>query len=184
MLVPNDAEYDFGGIYEVSVYADRPNIMCEELEAYGYTVIRPSIYHSRVDQNSVLFIIYVAASTLIIFALAFISNAILQRVYNTKIKQYTVFRSLGVVKKEMNLIVLLEFLLIATTAIILAFIAMYALYFIFKFEFLNVIIFNNAIVTLIYFAVMFMFIMYIVSRFNKRLYQYSVQSTFKAEVSN
>lgn len=184
LLVPNDAEYDFGGIYEVSVYADRPNVMCEELEAYGYTVIRPSIYHSRVDQNSVLFIIYVAASTLIIFALAFISNAILQRVYNTKIKQYTVFRSLGVVKKEMNLIVLLEFLLIATTAIILAFIAMYALYFIFKFEFLNVIIFNNAIVTLIYFAVMFMFIMYIVSRFNKRLYQYSVQSTFKAEVSN
>ena len=148
LLVPNDCEYDFGGVYETTVYAERPNVMCEDLERFGYTVIRPSIYHSRVDQNSVLFIIYVAASTLIVFALAFISNAILQRVYNTKIKQYTVFRSLGVVKKEMNFIVLMEFLLIALTAIILAFIAVYAAYFIFKFEFLNVIIFNNVIVTL------------------------------------
>ena len=184
LLVPDNCEYEFGGVYEVTVYAERPNVVCDELEVYGYTVIRPSIYHSRVDQNSVLFIIYVAASTLIVFALAFISNAILQRVYNTKIKQYTVFRSLGVVKKEMNFIVLLEFLLIASTAVVLAFGFIYALYFIFRFEFLNVIIFNNIIVTLIYFAVMFLFILYIVSRFNKRLYQYSVQSTFKAEVSN
>lgn len=184
LLVPIDCKYDFGDVYEVTLYADTPNSASEELEDLGYTVIRPSIYYSEIDQNFTLFIIYVVASTLIVFALGYISNAILLRIYNSKIKQYTVFRSLGVVKKGMNLIVFLEFLLIALCAIISAFIIIYIAHYTFEFEFLDVLKYNNLTVTTIYFIVMILFALLVVKKFNKRLFTYSVQSTFKTEVSN
>ena len=106
------------------------------------------------------------------------------RVYDSKIKQYTVFRSLGVVKKEMKFIVLLEFLVIAISAIVFAYISIYLINMIFNFEFLEVLKYNNIVVTLIYLVIMLLFVLFVVSRFNKKLFTYSVQSTFKTEVSN
>lgn len=184
LMIPPTCHYEFGDVYEVSVYADKPNDAADELEQFGYTIVRPSIFFSEIDQNVTLFIIYVVASTLIVFTIGFISNAILLRVYSSKIKQYTVFRSFGVVKKEMNFIVLLEFLIIASAAISLAYITMYIINFSFAFEFLEVLKYNNLTVTIIYVIVMLLFVLFVVSKFNKRLFTYSVQSTFKAEVNN
>ena len=184
LMIPTTCHYEFGDVYEVSVYADKPNDAADQLEEFGYTVIRPSIFYSEIDQNLTLFIIYVVASTLIVFTIGFISNAILLRVYSSKIKQYTVFRSIGVVKKEMNFIVLLEFLIIASVAVAFAYIAMYIINFAFDFEFLEVLKYNNLTVTLIYLMVMLLFVLFVVGKFNKRLFTYSVQSTFKSEVSN
>ena len=53
-----------------------------------------------------------------------------------------------------------------------------------NFEFLDVIKYNNLLVSVIYFLIMFLFVLFVVSKFNKRLYTYSVQSTFKVEVNN
>ena len=184
LMIPVDCEYNFGDVYEVSLYADKPNDASNQLEKLGYTVIRPSIFNSEFDQNYTLFVIYVVASTMIVFTLGFIANTILLRVYNSKIKQYTVFRSLGVVKKEMNLIVLFEFLIIALAAILFAYISIYTVNFVFNFEFLDVIKYNNLLVSSIYFIMMLLFVLFVVSKFNKRLYTYSLQSTFKVEVSN
>ena len=179
LMIPVDCEYVFDEVYEVSIYATTPNDACDQLEQFGYTVIRPSVYYSEIDQNFTLFIIYVAASTIIVFTLGFIANTILLRVYDSKIKQYTVFRSLGVVKKEMNLIVLFEFLVIAVIAALFAYLLIYAANFLFDFEFLNVVNYNNLLVSFVYFLVMLLFVLFVVSRFNKRLYTYSLQSTFK-----
>lgn len=183
-VMPQDYIYEFNNnVYEVSFYAERPNEAAKELEKMGYTVIRPSVYYSEITQNQMLFIIYVIASTLIVFALGIISVAVLLRIYNAKIKQYTVFRSLGVVENQMNFLVLLEFLFISLLAILLAYLTVYIVYFIFKIEYLNVIRYNNFTVSLIYFVAMLLFVLFVVSRFNKRLYKYSVQNTFKDEVS-
>jgi len=183
-IMPNDYIYEFNNnVYEVSFYAERPNEAAKELEAMGYTVIRPSVYYSEITQNQMMFIIYVVASTLIVFALGIISVAVLLRIYNAKIKQYTVFRSLGVVEKQMNFLILLEFLFVSLLAILLAYLTVYIIYWTFEIEYLNVIRYNNFTVSLIYFIVMLLFVLFVVSRFNKRLYKYSVQNTFKDEVS-
>lgn len=183
LLLPVDCQYEFGGVYEVCIYADRPNSTTTKLEELGYSVIRPSIYYSKVDQNYTLFLIYVVVSTLIVFTLGFISNAILLRLYDSKIKQYTVFRSLGVVKKEMKFIVLLEFLVISLFAIITAYISIYLVNLIFEFEFLDVLKYNNLSISLLYMLAMIIFVLFVVNKFNKRLFMYSVQNTFKTEVS-
>lgn len=179
--LPKDYQPVFLNDYEVTIYAERPNELEKELKNDGYTVIRPSIDYVETSQNQLLFYTYVLLSTLIIFVLSFVSYIILSRIYVSKNKEYTVFRTLGILKKDMSVIVSLEIMLIAIAATILGYAIIYILYFTIESEYLNVVRYNNFLISMIYFVVMIYFSYYISKKFNKKLFKYSVQTTFKGE---
>lgn len=182
IIMPYDYEYEFDNVYEVVIYADKPNEAYDQLEEMGYTVLRPSIDFKQVSQNQLLFITYVVISVIIIMVLAFVSYTILSRIYISKNKDYTVFRTLGVIKDKMDFVVSIEIMTISLVASIVSFILLYVLYYLFNVNYLNIVVYNNLTITVIYYITMFLFTLFITKRFNKRLFKYSVQTSFKGEV--
>ncbi|MDE5715935.1 MAG: hypothetical protein K2I42_07400, partial [Anaeroplasmataceae bacterium] len=170
-------------IYELTVYASKPKECIKNLEALGLTVLRPSIGYNDFSVNLLLLYIYVIISIIVIFVLSFICYAVLSRIYISKNKEYTVFRSLGIMNKQMNKIVLLEMVFIALVASILAFIAMYVIYFTTHWAFLNIVTYNTFGITLLYYITIFLFSILIARRFNRRLFKLSVQTSLKGDVA-
>lgn len=182
-ILPNDFVAEFEHVYEVSIYAEKPSTAYNQLEKLGLTVLRPSVDFAEVSQNQLLFIAYVIISTVVIMVLFFVSYIVLSRIYISKNKDYMVFRTLGIVKKKMCFVVSAEIIYISFVGTILAFITVYLLYFIFGIKYLNVVAYNNLGTTVIYFIVMYLFSYFTAQKFNKRLFKFSVQTSFKGEVA-
>lgn len=170
-------------VYELTVYAQKPKECTKSLESLGLTVLRPSIGYDDFSVNLLLLYIYVIISLIVIFVLSFICYAILSRIYISKNKEYTVFRSLGIMNKQMNWIVLLEMVILALLASVVAFIAMYVIYFTTHWSFLNIVTYNTFGITLLYYVTIFLFTVLIARRFNRRLFKLSVQTSLKGDVA-
>ncbi len=181
--LPFDYELKADGVYETTVYAAKPNSCIKDLEELGLTVIRPSVENKQFSINLVLFYGYVIISTIVLFVLSFICYAILSRIYISKNKDYTILRSLGVLNKQMNWIVIIEMLIFAIVASIVAFLSFYVLYFSTRFSFLNIVIYNTFGISALYYIAMILFSLFIARRFNKRLFKLSVQTSLKGDVA-
>lgn len=181
--LPFDYEIEVDDVYETTIYAAKPNNCKKSLENMGLTVIRPSVGYNQFSLNLVLFYSYVLISTLVVFVLSFICYAILSRIYISKNKDYTILRSLGVLNKQMNYVVIIEMLFFAIVASIIAYASMYIIYFTTHIPFLNIVTYNTFGISALYYAVMLFFAWYIARRFNKRLFKLSVQTSLKGDVA-
>ena len=116
-----------------------------------------------------------------IFVIYFISYIVLAKIYQSKRKDYTIIRTLGITKKDMKFVVLSEVLINCMIISIITFIVVFILgktvhksiFQIFE----NIKVFT----AILYFIVMFVFGFFIARRFNRRLFKFSVNSTLKAE---
>lgn len=181
--LPIDFAYEFSEVYEVTVYADNIKEATRQLEEHGCDVLRPAVFYSTIDQNYLLFVLYAFISTIVVLVLSFIAIVILMRVYASKVKEYVVFRSLGIEEKEMRFMISFEMIFLSFMACVFAFSTVYFAYFVLNVSFLNVITFNNWLVTILYFVVMLLLGMIIVSSFNKRLFKGSVRNVLGSEVA-
>ncbi|MDE6407646.1 MAG: hypothetical protein K2K50_03475, partial [Anaeroplasmataceae bacterium] len=59
---------------------------------------------------------------------------------------------------------------------------LYILYYSLRFEYLNVIIYNNLGITALYYGIILLFSYFIARRFNKRLFKFTAQHSLKSEV--
>lgn len=182
LAVPSKFEPTFDGAYELTIYADNPIKLSKQLESAGLTVIRPSVDYVEISINHVLYLLYTVISIIIIFILYLVSYTILSKIYSFKIKDYTIFRTLGVSKQNMRFIVIVEIMLISLLANIFSIAVVYMLYNLFNIEFLNVVKFNSVQITTLSFVIAIVFSYYIANKFNKSLFKNSVNTTFKAEV--
>ena len=109
---------DFGGVKEISVYTDNIKKLTREVTALGYDVSVPSMVE---HQDSASLIVLYLLTIVVVIALAimfFISFVILQRVYLTKTKDYSIFRTLGLVSKDLKKILNIEVLATTVMAIV------------------------------------------------------------------
>ena len=109
---------DFGGVKELSVYIDNVNKLSKEVTALGYNVSIPSMVEY---QDSASLIVLYMLTIVVVVALVimfFISFVILQRVYLTKTKDYSIFRTLGLVSKDLKKILNIEVLATTVMAIV------------------------------------------------------------------
>ena len=121
--------------------------------------------------------VFIAIIIVSLSGLFFIAYVVLSRVYASKGKDYGIFRTLGMIKKQLGKVVIFENLLIASFAAILALISF--------------LIINNYVpilylieyltfgISLLYFAIVVIFAYLIALRFNKKLFKFSVNSTLK-----
>ncbi|MDE6660289.1 MAG: ABC transporter ATP-binding protein, partial [Anaeroplasmataceae bacterium] len=116
-------------IYEATIYTDSIYSVKKQLEAAGYRVSVPS--EKKIKASMINLIVLYMFLFLIIMALIglfFISYVILARVYASKNKDYGVLRTLGMVKKQLGRIVVLEVLGIGILSSLLSLILFIILY--------------------------------------------------------
>lgn len=171
--------------YEISLYGNVKK-MTSQIEDLGYEVINVAKYNQSdalslfIDNLVRYLLIFISSVTLVV--IFFITYVILSRVYNSKKKDFTVLRTLGVTKKDMVNVVVFDVMI----QVIFTSIICYALVFILGKTVNNRIfdMFKNidVITSVFYFVAMILFGYLMARRFNRRLFKLSVNSTFKGGV--
>ncbi|MDE6656057.1 MAG: ABC transporter ATP-binding protein/permease, partial [Anaeroplasmataceae bacterium] len=169
-------------IYEASIYTDSISSVKEKLEAAGYRVSVPSEMRVKASMlNLILLYSFLALTIMALVCLFFISYVILARVYASKNKDYGVLRTLGMVKKQLGRIVILEVIGIGLIASIFSLILFIILYH--TTPAFSMGKYMGFGILCLYFVLMLLFSYFIARRFNRRLYKFSVNTTVKGEVA-
>jgi len=174
--------HDLDDVYEYTIYADDVNEAIDVIESLGYSYFQPAKSgYNKSTFSYILFIFYVVFASLAMLALTFIAYIILARVYASKNKDYTILRSLGIVKKQMARIVDLEVLIIGVISSVLAVVVSYIAS-IFSPIFARMLSYNSFGFMILYFVLMLLFNYFISRRFNKKLFKFTVTTSIKGEV--
>ena len=171
--------------YEAFIYSKIPQITASKISSDGYSYLKINGYTqgSKIDAfiNNLWGYFAIFMASISIFVIYFISYIVLAKIYQSKRKDYTIIRTLGITKKDMKFVVLSEVLINCMIISIITFILVFILgktvhksiFQIFE----NIKVFT----AILYFIVMFVFGFFIARRFNRRLFKFSVNSTLKAE---
>ncbi|MDE7263474.1 MAG: ABC transporter ATP-binding protein/permease [Anaeroplasmataceae bacterium] len=169
-------------IYEAVIYTNQVKLVRNQLEQAGYMVSVPS--DMKVDAgmfNLAVLYLFLALVILALICLFFISYIILARIYASKNKDYGVLRTLGMVKKQLGRIVILEVMATGFLSSIFALLIFLILYHTTSSfgmgDYLNIGTLS------LYFISMIIFSFFIAKRFNRRLFKFSVNTTMKGEVA-
>lgn len=169
-------------IFEAVIYTSSVSKVKSQLEAAGYRVSVPSERRIKASIiNLVALYMFLSLTLMALFCLFFVSYVILARVYASKNKDYGVLRTLGMVKKQLGRIVILEVIGIGLLASLLSLIVFIILYHTTRNFSMGK--YMNFGIILLYFALMILFSYFIARRFNRRLYKFSVNTTVKGEVA-
>ena len=128
--------------------------------------------------NTILYAFYIIGVLFAFIVVFLISYFVLARIYSVKNKDYTVFRTLGMDKKDMASIVRIQTVIQSMIAAIFVIIVALVTYLIGK----PVIKGFNRIGVLgviVYLIFMFVYSLFFAQKFNKKLYKFSVSKTFR-----
>ena len=107
------------GIKEITVYTDSVLKVSRDAEKLGYNVSIPSRMEKG-DEASLITLYMLTVVVIIALVIMFyISFAILQRIYLTKTKDYSIFRTLGLVSNDLKKVLYIEVMAITLLSVIL-----------------------------------------------------------------
>lgn len=178
-------DFEFDGVYELTIYAkslsDTDNVK-KILADAGYGAIAPNnMSVNKMSYTFVLSVFLIVISTIGCLILVLVVYAITGRVYASRDKDYTIMRSLGILKKNMKHIVDYEVMFLGLLSAALSVALMYGLSFFVKY-FKDLIPYNNVWFMIAYFLAMAIFSFLIARRFNRRLFKFSVSTSIKGDV--
>lgn len=171
-------------LYEAALYGD-VNHITRELDKLGYAYVIPANYTNMTQLeffiNNIGSYVLMVVSTIVIIVIYFITYVILSKIYESKKTDYTILRTLGVTKKDMRHVVMIEVMVQTIIVSIISFALLFilgktvdnAFFRIFK----NIKLFTS----ILYFVIILVFGYFMARRFNRRLFKYSVNKTFKKE---
>ena len=164
------------GIKEVTVYTDNVKNLSKKITKLGYDVSIPSMVEN--NNGASLIVLYMAMGLVIIalIIMFYISFAIIQRIYLTKTKDYSIFRTLGLISKDIKKIINIEvfFTTLLSTligAILTNIIIIISKTDLYKYMSLYLIIF--------YLIAMSLFALLTSNRLNSKIFKYSVYQSIK-----
>lgn len=172
---------DIPQAYELSIFVDDVEELKDTLIKMGYEVVLPGrngALNDTTDLLSLGFMILICFATSLIFI--FIIYIIYLRIYSTKKIDFTILRSLGLIKRLMARIVNYEVVFVGLISSIIAYIVFYILYAA-NIKVFEIMRFNNVFVTIIYFFTILLLSYFISQRFNKKLFKFSVSMSFKGD---
>lgn len=171
--------------YFASVYSSnvRINKIMNKIESAGVKVVYPC-EHTEEDFGARLLLeitafVIIAELSAYLIGIFFIVYVILSRVYRSRVRDYSIIRTLGVTKKDMAKVVNVEMLLIGFGITIFTYLLFNGLiYAVDALTFLRQIGF--AAFTC-YFLAMFIFTKSMAKRFNKRLFKFTVRESVRGD---
>lgn len=166
----------FDGIKEITVYTDNVKNLSKKITKLGYDVSIPSMIEN--NNGASLIVLYMAMGLVIValIIMFYISFAIIQRIYLTKSKDYSIFRTLGLISKDIKKILNIEvfFTTLLSTligAILTNIIIIISKTDLYKYMSLYLIIF--------YLIAMSLFALLTSNRLNSKIFKYSVYQSIK-----
>lgn len=169
-------ETDFGGVKEITVYAENVSKLEKQVTKLGYDVSIPSMVENKDGASLIVLYMLTIVILLALMIMFYISFAISQRIYLTKTKDYSIFRTLGLVSKDLKKILYIEVIIVTLLSIVLGAI------------FTNVIIilgkltlykYISGTVLILYAAVMCLFGLLTAHRLNNKIFKNSVYQALK-----
>ena len=180
--LPND--YKFEDVFELSVYSNDLKTTLRKLDKMGYMYRLPGKNGVIIDsQQSIFFMLFCLVSVITLIILFFVTFVIISKIAISKLKDYTILRSNGVLKASMKNVVHIEMISIGLASAILAYI-IFVILSIFVPTISKIGYYNNILVTLAYFLLILVFDYFISRRLNKKIFKNTVAGSFKSEVTN
>lgn len=176
--------YDFykTDCYELTIYTNDIDNLKKIANNNGLSVIIPAKSgKSFFSFTYIVFIVTIIFSSLVMLLLVFISYAVLQKVYQSRKKDYTIMRSLGMMRPQMAKMIRFEVVTLGFFASIVA-IIVYLITFLFTKEEANMDIAKamfSPLFLIVYILFMFLFNLLLANKFNKKLFKFSVTKTIK-----
>ena len=164
------------GVKEITVYTDSVMKVSKDAEKLGYNVSIPSQLTGG-DEASMLTLYMLSVVVFVALVIMFyISFAILQRVYLTKTKDYSIFRTLGLVSRDLKKVLYIEVMAISIVSTVLGAIIANAIILIAKLKLLN---YYSVLLVVIYVIAMTVFGFATAVRLNSRIFKNSVYQSLK-----
>lgn len=110
---------NFGGVKELTVYADNVIRLSKEISKLNYDVTIPSMVDNQDGLSLIVLYLLIVVIIVVLAIMFFISFAIIQRIYLTKTKDYSIFRTLGLVSKDLKKVLNIEVIAISLISLIL-----------------------------------------------------------------
>ena len=174
--------------YFASVYTkpNKANKVIKDIKNLGLKAVYPIEYSNDDLWTKILIeflaFIFIAEFSVYLIGIFFIVYVILGRVYRSRVKDYSILRTLGITKKDMAKIVNVEMLLIGYGITIFTYLVFNGLvYSVDALTFLRTIGFSAFIM---YFLVMFIFVSAMSKRFNKRIFRFTVRESVRGDDDN
>ena len=166
-------------VYELTIYTNNSSGVERICNNLNYSYIYPAkVGNSNFSFSFISFIMLSIYSSFLMLLLVFISFIVLSRVYQSKKADYAIMRSLGLLKKQMAVVVRYEILSIGFTASVIAILS-FVIISIFNPYFKDLLGLTNFGFYLFYFIMMLLFNLLLSHRFNKKLFNFSVNKTIK-----
>ena len=174
--------------YFASVYTNSVKIkkVMKALNKESLQVIYPKEYTSEDAGVNILsqilaFMLMIEFNAYLI-GFFFIVYVILSKVYRSRVKDYSILRTLGITKKDMAKIVRVEMLVIGLSVTLITYLIFNGMIYS-----MNALLFLREIgvsVVITYFFVMFIFNEAMSSRFNKRIFKFTVRESVRGDDDN
>lgn len=179
LVIPNHFEgftAKIKDIKEIIVYSKNINRLEKDIKDLGYYVSIPSKIEDNNTMNLILmyFLMIVILSSLPI--LLFISYTILQKIYLTKTKDYSIFRTLGIVSNDLKKILHLETLIIGILSIILGIFVSIIIIILGELDLYK---YFRIFIIIYYIVLMIVFSLFTSYRLNKKIFKFSVYKSIK-----
>ena len=164
------------GVKEITVYTDSVMNVSKDAEKLGYNVSIPSQLCGG-DEASMITLYMLSVVVFVALVIMFyISFAILQRVYLTKTKDYSIFRTLGLVSRDLKKVLYVEVMAISIVSTVLGAIIANAIILIAKLKLVN---YYSVLLVVIYVIAMTVFGFATAVRLNSRIFKNSVYQSLK-----
>lgn len=169
--------------YEVAIYTNNLNYVISNLQKKGYLCAKVKTFSNESELqhfiNNITSYLLMFMSTIIILIIYFISYIVLNKIYASKKKDYTILRTLGISKNDMKDVVCYEVMIQTILVSIFVFISICLFGLFANNEFAQLFKKVSIMTSVLYFAIMLLFGYFIARRFNKKLFKFSVYSTLK-----
>lgn len=103
---------------EIVVYTEDVNQLSRQITKLGYKTSMPGMIENKETANLFILYILIGVIVLALFMMFFITYAVIQRIYLTKRKDYSIFRTLGLVSKDLKKVLNIEVLITVFTSTI------------------------------------------------------------------
>ena len=162
---------DFDGVKEITVYTDNIRKLTKQIENLGYDVSIPSKVENEAGAS--LIALYMAMGLVIValIIMFFISFAIIQRIYLTKTKDYSIFRTLGLVSKDLKRVLNIEVVTITAVSTILGALFTYLIIFGTQIDLYK---YTSVLLIVFYMILMLIFGLLTSNRLNRKIFKHSV----------
>ena len=184
VIIDLPSDFSFDEIFEVTVYSDNFKTTLSKLDRIGYAYRLPGKNGVKIDsQESLYFMLFVLVSIIAIIILFFITYVIISKIAISKLKDYTILRSNGVLKGSMKNVIHFEMITLGVFGCVLSFV-IFMILSLFVPIIQNIVYYNNAIVTFVYLILNIIFAYFISRRLNKKVFKNTIATSFKSEVMN